>query len=50
MQSTGYGGFNVEAQLARITQPVLVLTGRWERTCPPEAAEFMAGRTPRPTS
>jgi len=46
MQSTGYGGFDVEGELARITQPVLVLTGRWERTCPHEAAEFMAARIP----
>ncbi len=47
MSRTGYGGFDVENDLAEVTQPVLVLTGRHERTCPLEAAELMAARIPR---
>lgn len=38
MSKSGYGGFDVEDDLTKVTQPVLVLTGRHERTCPVEAA------------
>jgi proline iminopeptidase len=42
----GYGGIDVEDRLGRITQPVLVLTGRMDRTCPVEAAEEIARGVP----
>jgi proline-specific peptidase len=42
----GYGGIDVEDRLGRITQPVLVLTGRMDRTCPPEAAEAIGRGVP----
>ena len=38
----GYGGIEVEDRLADITQPVLVTTGRHDRTCTVEAAEAIA--------
>lgn len=47
MSSSDFGGFDVEEQLGDIPQPVLVLTGRYERTCPAEAAHFVAERIPR---
>jgi proline iminopeptidase len=37
-----YGGIEVEAQLSTIEQPVLVLAGRYDRTCSVEAAEAIA--------
>ncbi len=37
-----YGGIEVEDQLGNVTQPVLVLAGRHDRTCVPAAAEAMA--------
>jgi proline iminopeptidase len=40
------GGIEVEAQLHTITQPVLVLAGRHDRTCVPAAAEAMARGIP----
>lgn len=46
MSATGYGGFDVELRLHDIVQPVLVLTGRYERTCPVEAAELIARHVP----
>jgi proline iminopeptidase len=42
----GYGGIDVEDRLPDITQPVLVLAGRHDRTCVPEAAEAMAKGIP----
>jgi proline-specific peptidase len=42
----GYGGIEVEDRLSRITQPVLVLTGRMDLTCPVEAAEAIARGVP----
>jgi proline iminopeptidase len=42
----GYGGIEVEDRLAEIPQPVLVLVGRHDRTCVPEAAEAMARGIP----
>lgn len=38
----GYGGIDVEDRLGGITHPLLVLAGRHDRTCPPEAAEVVA--------
>ena len=40
--ASGYGGIEVEDRLAEITQPVLVATGRHDRTCTVEAAEAIA--------
>jgi pimeloyl-ACP methyl ester carboxylesterase len=37
-----YGGIEVEDKLATVTQPVLVLAGRGDRTCVVEGAEVMA--------
>jgi proline iminopeptidase len=42
-----YGGIELEDRLAEITQPVLVLAGRHDRTCVPEGAEIMATGIPR---
>jgi proline iminopeptidase len=41
-----YGAIEVEDRLAGITQPVLVLVGRHERTCSVEAAEAIAAGIP----
>ena len=41
-----YGGIEVEDQLANVTQPVLVLAGRGDRTCVVEGAEAMAKGLP----
>jgi proline iminopeptidase len=38
----GYGGIEVEDQLENVPQPVLVLGGRYDRTCIPAAAEATA--------
>jgi proline iminopeptidase len=43
----GYGGIEVEDRLGRITQPVLVLAGRYDRTCPIAGAEAIAAGIPR---
>ncbi len=40
--ASGYGGIEVEDRLAEITQPVLVATGRHDRTCTVEAAKAIA--------
>ena len=40
--ASGYGGIEVEDRLADITHPVLVTTGRHDRTCTVEAAEAIA--------
>jgi pimeloyl-ACP methyl ester carboxylesterase len=42
-----YGSIEVEDRLGEITQPLLVLAGRHDRTCSVEAAAFMAGGIPR---
>ncbi len=42
--ASGYGGIEVEERLADISDPVLILAGRHDRTCPVEAAETMAAR------
>ena len=41
-----YGGIEVEDRLGQVTQPVLVLAGRHERTCVVEGAEAMARGLP----
>lgn len=41
-----YGGIEVEDKLAGVTQPVLVLAGRCDRTCVVEGAEAMAKGLP----
>ena len=41
-----YGGIDVEDLLDRVTQPVLVIAGRHERTCPVEGAEAIAKGIP----
>lgn len=38
----GHGGIELEGRLSEVTQPVLVLAGRHDRTCPARAAEAMA--------
>jgi proline iminopeptidase len=40
--ANGYGGIEVEDRLGEITQPVLVMTGRHDRTCTVAAAEATA--------
>jgi pimeloyl-ACP methyl ester carboxylesterase len=42
----GYGGIELEDRLGEIGHPVLLLAGRYDRTCPPEAAEVMAAGIP----
>lgn len=42
-----YGGIDVEDRLDRITQPVLVLAGRFDRTCAIAGAEAMAAAIPQ---
>lgn len=44
--SEDYGGIEVENRLGSISQPVLILAGRRDRTCSMEAAEFMAKNVP----
>jgi proline iminopeptidase len=41
-----YGHIAVEDRLGDVTHPVLVLAGRHDRTCSPEAAEAMAAALP----
>jgi proline iminopeptidase len=40
------GGIEVEHRLGGVTQPVLVLAGRHDRTCAPGASQDMARRLP----
>jgi proline iminopeptidase len=42
----GYGGIELEDRLGDIGHPVLVMTGRHDRLCTAEAAEFMADGIP----
>jgi proline-specific peptidase len=41
-----YGGIDVESRLGKVTQPVLVLAGRHDRTCPVGGAEAIAAGIP----
>jgi proline-specific peptidase len=45
--SQDYGGIEVEDRLGLITQPVLVLAGRYDRTCSVEAAQAIAKGVPQ---
>jgi proline iminopeptidase len=45
--SEEYGGIEVEDRLRGVTQPVLVLAGRHDRTCSVEAAEAIAEGVPQ---
>jgi proline-specific peptidase len=40
--TNGYGNLDLEHRLGEIAHPVLVMTGRHDRLCRPDAAEFMA--------
>ncbi len=42
----GYGGIEVENALPSVTQPMLILTGRSDRVCVPEASRAMAQALP----
>jgi pimeloyl-ACP methyl ester carboxylesterase len=42
-----YGGIEVEGRLGEVTQPVLVLAGRYDRTCSVAGAEAIADGIPR---
>jgi proline iminopeptidase len=44
--NANYGGIEVEDRLSAVTHPVLVLAGRFDRTCVAEGAEAMAKRLP----
>ena len=41
-----YGGIEVEDRLSKVSQPVLVFSGRHDRTCAVAAGEDMAGQLP----
>jgi pimeloyl-ACP methyl ester carboxylesterase len=45
--SEGYGRIEVEDRLGDVTQPVLVLAGRHDRTCLVEASEVIAEGVPQ---
>lgn len=45
-QDETYGGVDLEDRLGRVTQPVLVLAGRHDRTCTVAAAEAIARGIP----
>ena len=44
--AAGYGGIEVQAALGSVTSPTLVLAGRHDRTCPPEASQATAAGVP----
>lgn len=44
--TTGYGSIEVEDRLGEVASPMLVLAGRHDRTCVPEAAEAIAAGVP----
>jgi len=47
LSSDGYGAPEMADRLGDVSQPVLALGGRHDRTCPPEAAELIADLAPR---
>ena len=47
LSSQEYGGIDLEARLGAITQPLLVLAGRHDRTCSVAGAEAIARGAPR---
>jgi proline iminopeptidase len=44
--TSAYGGIEVEDRLENVTQPVLVLSGKHDRTCSADAGRDMADRIP----
>ncbi|WP_407570456.1 alpha/beta fold hydrolase [Deinococcus altitudinis] len=44
--AAGYGGIEAEGRLGRVAAPMLVLAGRHDRTCPPEASQATAAGVP----
>jgi pimeloyl-ACP methyl ester carboxylesterase len=44
--AAGYGGISVISQLGQVKSPMLVLAGRHDRTCPPEASKATAAGVP----
>ena len=44
--NSAYGGIEVEARLNAVTQPLLILAGRQDRTCSVQAAEAIAAGVP----
>ncbi|MGY2893448.1 alpha/beta fold hydrolase [Deinococcus sp. UYEF24] len=44
--AAGYGGIEAEASLGQVAVPMLVLAGRHDRTCPPEASQATAAGVP----
>ncbi|MGZ5299232.1 MAG: alpha/beta fold hydrolase, partial [Actinomycetota bacterium] len=44
--ASGYGGIEVEDRLGDVSSPVLVMTGRHDRTCTVEAAQAIAAGIP----
>lgn len=46
LSRNNYGAIALEDRLASIPQPLLALGGRYDRTCPPEASEFIAAGAP----
>jgi proline iminopeptidase len=46
MAASGYGGLDVEDRLGAVTQPLLALAGRHDRTCPADAAGVIAAGVP----
>lgn len=44
--AAGYGMIEAESDLSRVTAPMLVLAGRYDRTCPPEASQVTAAGVP----
>jgi len=46
LAANDYGSIDVEGRLGEITQPMLVTTGRFDRTCTPAASEAIAAGAP----
>jgi proline-specific peptidase len=44
--AAGYGGIEALEELSQVSAPMLVLAGRHDRTCPPEASEATAAGVP----
>lgn len=47
ISASGYGGIELEDRLGAITQPLLVLAGRYDRTCSVAGAETIVAGAPR---
>jgi proline iminopeptidase len=46
--TASYGGIELEDRLGDVTQPVLILAGRYDRACPVAASQRMVELLPRP--